>query len=121
MTDTLFDATEMDMISRGDMLGPELGARVAAAIASQQAALAESERVQSLMAKDWLAFCESMGVQFDTQEAVAYDLQARTSILCEALEPFAEPHAMGDNYVKFAPRLIEAARTALRSIRGGKP
>lgn len=33
--------------------------------------------------------------------------------LREALKPFAEPHAMGDNYVKFAPRLIEAARRAL--------
>ncbi len=30
-----------------------------------------------------------------------------------ALRPFAEPHFMGDNYVKFAPRLIEAARAAL--------
>lgn len=30
-----------------------------------------------------------------------------------ALQPFSEPHAMGDNYVKFAPRLIEAARAAL--------
>ena len=30
-----------------------------------------------------------------------------------ALKPFAEPHAMGDNYVQFAPRLIHAARAAL--------
>lgn len=31
-----------------------------------------------------------------------------------ALQPFAEPHAMGDNYVRFAPRLIDAARAALK-------
>lgn len=31
-----------------------------------------------------------------------------------ALTPFAEPHFMGDNYVRFAPRLIEAARAALK-------
>lgn len=35
------------------------------------------------------------------------------SELMEALKPFAEPHKMGDNYVQFAPRLIEAARTAI--------
>lgn len=34
--------------------------------------------------------------------------------LREALRPFAEPHVMGDNYVKFAPRLLEAARAALQ-------
>ena len=37
--------------------------------------------------------------------------------LVGALEPFAEPHAMGDNYVKFAPRLILAARNALAQYR----
>jgi hypothetical protein len=31
-----------------------------------------------------------------------------------ALRPFAEPHAFGDSYVRFAPRLIEAARAALK-------
>jgi len=39
--------------------------------------------------------------------------------LYEALLPFGEPHAMGDNYVSFAPRLIEAARAALAKARGG--
>jgi hypothetical protein len=38
-----------------------------------------------------------------------------------ALKPFAEAHAMGDNYVRFAPRLIEAARAAYeQSVRGEK-
>ena len=30
-----------------------------------------------------------------------------------ALVPFAQPHSMGDRYVKFHPKLIEDARTAL--------
>ena len=42
-------------------------------------------------------------------------LVAERDALRKALEPFAEPHAMGDNYVKFAPRLIEDARAALKS------
>lgn len=37
----------------------------------------------------------------------------RLSRVEEAARAFAEPHAMGDNYVSFAPRLIEALRTAL--------
>lgn len=37
--------------------------------------------------------------------------------LCAALRPFAEPHGMGDNYVQFAPRLIQAAREALAKHR----
>lgn len=37
----------------------------------------------------------------------------RITELEEALKPFAEPHFMGDNYVKFSPRLIEVARKAL--------
>jgi len=38
--------------------------------------------------------------------------------LVGALEPFAEPHAMGDHYVQFAPRLIHAARAALSAAKG---
>ncbi len=30
------------------------------------------------------------------------------------LTPFAEPHPMGDAYVQFSPKLIEAARAALK-------
>ena len=37
--------------------------------------------------------------------------------LRSALEPFADPHPMGDAYVKFDPRLICAARAALSPIR----
>lgn len=39
--------------------------------------------------------------------------EAREKRLREALTPFAEPHSFGDNYVQFAPRLIETARQAL--------
>jgi len=35
------------------------------------------------------------------------------SAVSEALKPFAEPHPMGDAYVKFSVHLIEAARSAL--------
>ena len=45
--------------------------------------------------------------------AAIRDLEAENARLREALEPFAAPHAMGDNYVQFAPRLIEKARAAL--------
>lgn len=40
-------------------------------------------------------------------------IMQREERLEQALMPFAEPHTMGDNYVKFAPRLIDAARKAL--------
>ena len=39
--------------------------------------------------------------------------RATVAELVEVLRPFAEPHPMGDNYVKFAPRLIHAAREVL--------
>jgi hypothetical protein len=52
------------------------------------------------------------------------DLRAENTALVDALKPFAEPHWMGDSYVKFAPRLIAAARAALASAapneRGGE-
>jgi hypothetical protein len=44
--------------------------------------------------------------------------EAEIERLRAALKPFAEPHAMGDNYVQFAPRLIEAARAALGPLKG---
>lgn len=40
-------------------------------------------------------------------------LLKRVQALEEALEPFATPHLMGDAYVKFAPRLLAAARATL--------
>jgi hypothetical protein len=40
-------------------------------------------------------------------------LRADLAAAREALRPFAEPHGMGDMYVQFAPRLIQAARKAL--------
>ena len=40
-------------------------------------------------------------------------LTTELAAMREALKPFAEEHAMGDNYVKFHPRLILAARAAL--------
>lgn len=66
-----------------------------------------AERCRSLMAKDWLDFCDSMGVAFDTQEAVAADLRAIISnaererdAAREALMPFAEfvPDFFDDGY-----------------------
>jgi hypothetical protein len=42
------------------------------------------------------------------------ELTAEVGRLRAALEPFAEPHPMGDAYVKFSPELIEGARTALK-------
>lgn len=47
------DATDMDMIRRGDMLGPVLGARVASLIQSQAARIAELE-AGLLMARKWM-------------------------------------------------------------------
>lgn len=49
----------------------------------------------------------------DEKNALIKHLMQENAMLREALKPFAEPHFMGDNYVKFAPRLIEAARRAL--------
>lgn len=46
-------------------------------------------------------------------EQEADRLTAENARLRAALKPFAEPHAMGDAYVKFASHLIEAARIAL--------
>ena len=40
-------------------------------------------------------------------------LKALNAEMLEALRPFAEPHKMGDNYVRFAPRLIETARAVI--------
>lgn len=49
------------------------------------------------------------------------DALANVRELLEALRPFAEPHAMGDNYVQFAPRLIRAARAAIAKVEGKPP
>jgi regulator of replication initiation timing len=38
----------------------------------------------------------------------------------EVIRPFAEPHQMGDAYVKFAPRLIVAARALLARLEEGQ-
>lgn len=38
--------------------------------------------------------------------------------LLTALEAFAEPHFMGDHYVRFAPRLIQNARAAIAKAKG---
>lgn len=57
-----------------------------------------------------------------TQHRMQEQLRAaveRIERLERALKPFAEPHFMGDNYVKFAPRLIETARAALSTDQGG--
>ena len=43
-----------------------------------------------------------------------YEAVQEIKRLRAALKPFAEPHAMGDSYVQFAPRLIEASREALK-------
>lgn len=45
-------------------------------------------------------------------------LEGRMKELEEALRPFAERHHMGDQYVSFAPRLIEQARATLQQDRG---
>jgi hypothetical protein len=46
-------------------------------------------------------------------EVVIHALRATIADLVKALEPFAEPHPMGDAYVRFNPRLLVAARAAL--------
>lgn len=56
------------------------------------------------------------GLALDDVESAADLLTLQQSIMeemAEALRPFAEPHAMGDSYVSFAPRLLVDARTAL--------
>ena len=51
-----------------------------------------------------------------TEEANAMHIARCVNLhdeLLAALKPFAEPHAMGDSYVQFAPRLIATARAAI--------
>lgn len=102
MVDPL-DATDMDMIRRGDMLGPRLGAKTAAYIES-----IERERDErASWAKEWhhtietLATIHGLGI-LDRDEVIpafgryvdgltnrAHAAEAQVSRLTEALRPFA--------------------------------
>lgn len=85
--------------------------------------LRDAERVREQMARDWSQFCEAMGVRFDTQEAVASELdaraasllsraqsaEARVKVLEEAVRPFA-------NYAPFVEMFVDG-----RVLQGGSP
>lgn len=87
----------------------------AAAIERLVAERDEAESVQKRMAKDWLDFCEAMGVRFDTHEAVAYSLgaewsklEAQRDKLKEALTEIAASQHGSDGWV------AQRARQALK-------
>lgn len=73
-----------ELLFRGD---PERGikpnalydclATQSAEITKLKAALAEEKARADRMANDWFEFCEAIGVDPDTQEAVAYELNAK--------------------------------------------
>lgn len=56
--------------------------------------------------------CPVEGTEEANAKHIAKCVNLYTELLA-ALRPFAEPHAMGDSYVQFAPRLIDTARAAI--------
>lgn len=77
-----------------------------AASLRQQAKWIDEAVAQTVAAEDRI---ELQDIDTDELRGAADEIER----LIAALKPFAEPHAMGDNYVRFAPRLIDAARKAL--------
>lgn len=58
----------------------------------------------------------SLGIALESAEARATSAETKLAEAVKVIEPFAESHFMGDAYVKFAPRLIIAARSFLQSL-----
>ncbi len=67
------------------------------------------ERLKRVFANPWPVLETGSQTAADVHAVLAERERLRA-----ALQAFAEPHFMGDNYVKFHPRLLTAARDALR-------
>ena len=105
-----FDWIRGCMLPSGRDAVDALEAHIAAKDAEIKQLLADSGSVWKEKYREWAAA--------DTDERDG--LNADVERLRGALQPFAEPHFMGDVYVKFAPRLLVAARAALTAHRAGK-
>jgi hypothetical protein len=76
-------------------------------------ASAVSELCRKFSKKDLAEWGLSQEAEVLDRRAQADRDRARIEALEGALRPFAEPHQMGDAYVKFSPALINQARAAL--------